>query len=120
MPTNRRIIDRPRRPSFTAEALALFAELEAVPAHLRRTDEFKDKDRELARMLGLGGEWLCSVASVTDRRRPRPPPRRPAEDDQDRVYRVRLALLEAVADKKAAPVGADAAVTGKGVLGKPL
>jgi hypothetical protein len=95
MPTKRRVLDRPRRPSFTAEALALFVELEAVPPRRRHTDEFQAKDRELARMLGLGSEWLCSVASVTDRWRPRSPPRRPAEHDQHRVYAVRRELLEA-------------------------
>jgi hypothetical protein len=84
-----------RRPSFSAEALALFVELEAVPLRRRHSQEFRERDRALARMLGLGGEWLCSVASVTDRERPRSPPTRPAEHDAHRVYAVRQALLEA-------------------------
>ena len=45
--------------------LALFAELDRVPLRDRETDEFKKRDRELARLLGLSGPWFCSVASVT-------------------------------------------------------
>ena len=44
--------------------LALFMELNAVPKRRRESQSFKD--RELARRLGLGGEWLCDVTSVTD------------------------------------------------------
>ena len=46
--------------------LALFMELNAVPKRRRESQSFKDRDRELARRLGLGGEWLCDVTSVTD------------------------------------------------------
>ena len=99
MPTKRTIINRPRRPSFSDEALALFAELERVPTRDRKSDEFKAKDHQLARLLGLESEWFCSVASVTD---PRRPPRRPsmlADHDHLRVYAVREVLLEAAKKK---------------------
>jgi hypothetical protein len=45
----------------------LFVSLERVPPLARRTDEFKDRDRALAAMLGLEVELICSVASVLDR-----------------------------------------------------
>jgi hypothetical protein len=41
-----------RHPTFSAEALALFVELER-----KRTRAFSDGSRELARMLGLTSEW---------------------------------------------------------------
>jgi hypothetical protein len=43
-----------RSPSFSAEALALFLELERTPKGSQR---FKDGSRELARMLGLIDQW---------------------------------------------------------------
>jgi hypothetical protein len=72
----------------------LFCQLDAVPLRNRENNEFRDRDRELARMLGLEDEWLFSVVSVTDRRRPVPSPR-PAEHDRVRVYAVRFELLAA-------------------------
>ena len=77
----------------------MFAELERVPTRDRKSDEFKAKDHQLARLLGLESEWFCSVASVTD---PRRPPRRPsmlADHDHLRVYAVREVLLEAAKKK---------------------
>ena len=59
MPTKRTPLDRRRKPLIDAETLALFTRLEAVPMRQRKTQAFKDKDRELARRLGLGDEWLC-------------------------------------------------------------
>jgi hypothetical protein len=66
MSTNRTPINRTRTPIIDAETLALFVELNAVPKGRRDTDTFKQRDRELARRLDLGGEWLCDVCSVTD------------------------------------------------------
>jgi len=48
MPTKRAILARPRRVSFTPEMLALFAELEAVPA--RERAEWIGKSKQLARL----------------------------------------------------------------------
>jgi hypothetical protein len=66
MSTNRTPINRTRTPIIDAETLALFVELDAVPKRRRDTDTFKQRDRELARRLDLGGEWMCDVCSVTD------------------------------------------------------
>jgi hypothetical protein len=90
-----------RKPVFH-EALALFAELNAVPLRSRSGDAFKAKDRRLARMLGLGGQWLCSGASVTDGRRLRSAGMTgPTYADHQRVRAVREALLQAVAEETA-------------------
>jgi hypothetical protein len=97
MPAKRRIINRPRRATFTPEVLEIFRTLEATPPRDRKGDEFKRRDRELARLLGIEHEWFCSVASVTDRARPNPLPTRPAEHDRVKVYAVRRALLAASA-----------------------
>ena len=66
MPSNRTPLNRQRSPIMDAETLALFVELESTPKRRRDSQKFKDRDRELARRLGLGGEWLCDVTSVTD------------------------------------------------------
>jgi hypothetical protein len=103
MPAKRRIINRPRRAAFTLEVIELFRTLEATPPRDRKGDEFKRRDRHLARLLGIEHEWFCSIASVTSRERPNPLPRRPAEEDRIKVYAVRLELLAASA---AAPTAA--------------
>jgi hypothetical protein len=110
MPAKRRIIDRPRRATFTPEVLQSFIALERTPMCDRRSDAFKDKDRELARRLGLEMEFICDCRSVLDRA---PPFARatPVHDGQHRVHAVRLALLAAIANK-AAPVPADRRVAG--------
>lgn len=64
--TNRTPIKRTRTPIIDAETLALFVELNAVPKRRRDSQTFKDRDRQLARRLDLGGEWMCDVTSVTD------------------------------------------------------
>ena len=64
--SKRSVIDRPRTPRIDSETLALFMELNAVPKRRRESQSFKDRDREPARRLGLGGEWMCDVCSVTD------------------------------------------------------
>jgi hypothetical protein len=69
MPTKRTVLDRQRTPQIDAETLRMFVELESVPMRRRKSQSFKDRDRALARRLGLGGEWLCDVCSVTDPRR---------------------------------------------------
>jgi hypothetical protein len=66
MPSNRTPINRARTPPINSETLVLFVELNAVPKRRRDTDTFKQRDRELARRLDLGGEWMCDVCSVTD------------------------------------------------------
>jgi hypothetical protein len=66
MTTNRTPINRTRTPAIDPETLALFIELENVPKRRRGATTFKERDRALARRLGLGGEWMCDVCSVTD------------------------------------------------------
>jgi hypothetical protein len=79
------------RPQFSAEALALFVELEDMP----RTDEFKIKGARLAELLGLTDEWwTCN--HVHDRStEPCYPPGYPAREDWFRVHDVRRMLLAA-------------------------
>jgi hypothetical protein len=66
MSTNRTPLNRVGSPPIDAETLALFVELNAVPKRRRGSQTFKDRDRQLARRLDLGGEWMCEVTSVTD------------------------------------------------------
>jgi hypothetical protein len=81
-----------RRRSFSAEALALFIELERTPQHSRK---FKDGSRELARLLGLTAEWW-TMNHVNDRSRaPCHPPGYIAREDWIKVRAVREALLAA-------------------------
>jgi hypothetical protein len=81
-----------RRPSFSAEALALFVELERTPKGSQR---FKDGSRDLARMLGLIDEWW-SGQHVSDRsREPCHPPWCVAFDDWHTCRDVRRQLLAA-------------------------
>jgi hypothetical protein len=110
LPTKRRTLARSRRATFTPEVLTLFAELNAVPARDRGKDEFKKRDRELARLLGLGGQWLCSVASVTDGRPLRPASMTPSTyADHVKVRVVRERLIAAIGEKTAPAVaGTDA------------
>jgi hypothetical protein len=87
-----------RRHSFSAEAIALFIELEAVPVRRRKLEEFRDRERELAGLLGLGAEFFLSCCSVLDRERtPCWPPWCAAHADWHRVRAVREQLLEAAA-----------------------
>ena len=65
MPVKARVA-KDRRPSFSPDALALFAELEHTPARRRHTREFMDREHELARRLHLVDEWWGGN-SVTDR-----------------------------------------------------
>jgi hypothetical protein len=58
MPVKIRVA-KERRQSFSPEILALFAELEAVPAR-RRDEAWQSQSRRLAEMLGVETEWFCS------------------------------------------------------------
>ena len=96
MPTNRRPISRPHRPSFSPEALALFAELERVPARARHSQDFKDKSHELARRLHLVDEFWGGN-DVTDRStEPCWPPWCVSHGDWHRCRAIRRALLQTV------------------------
>jgi hypothetical protein len=93
MPTKRTVINRQRTPPIDAETVKLFAELEAVPPRRRKSDEFKARDRELHRRLGLGGEWLCAVVSVLDRGPHYYLPESPHHEGAERVRAMRERLL---------------------------
>src|SRR5262245_66172266 len=86
-----------RRPSFSAEVLNLFAELEGTPTprHWRKTQEFMRKSQRLASLLGLSDEWwmMLRVENADD---PRPRPTLAAHAWWPRVQTVRAALLEAL------------------------
>jgi hypothetical protein len=99
VPTNRRIIDRPRRSGLGAEAVALFIELNAIQDRRRHENlNLRAKEQALHEMLGLWTEWRCSCCSVLDRdRAPCWPANMPAHHDWHRVRAVREQLLQAVA-----------------------
>jgi len=103
MPTNRTPIERIRqRQVITAEAIALFAELEAVPQGQRASKAFKDGQHELMRKLGLVSEFW-TMNSVLDRsKRPPWPDHLVAYKDWYRCRGIREQLLEAVARLQAA------------------
>jgi hypothetical protein len=87
-----------RRPTFTPEIVALFAELEAVPAHERERPEFVAKSKELAALLDLSSEWW-TTNHVHDRSaEPCWPEHCVAYEDWFKVRAVREALLDAVRD----------------------
>jgi hypothetical protein len=99
MPVKLRVA-KERRPLFSAEALVLFVELERMPRHSRDSQEFKDKSKRLAGLLGLTSEWW-TINHVHDRSRaPRHPPWCVAYTDWHRVRRVREALLAAGAEAR--------------------
>jgi hypothetical protein len=90
-----------RRPSFSAEALDLFEELERMRS--QRSETFRDKSLRLARMLGLETEWWCSITHVSERG---PGPVHPegylARDAWFRCRAVRIQLLQAVWERRTA------------------
>jgi hypothetical protein len=88
-----------RRPSFSAEALALFAELERTPQGSRR---FQEGSRELARLLDLVNEFW--TGNHVNDRSPTPchPPDYIAFRDWHTCRRVRQALLAAASPGKPA------------------
>jgi hypothetical protein len=95
MPTNRRPIERPRRRQvLTAEAIALFAELENTPRRRRGSKAFKDREHELARMLNLVPEWWATCSVLDDSKRLCWPSHLQAYQDWHTVRSVREALLE--------------------------
>jgi hypothetical protein len=100
MPSNRTTIQRPQRAQISAEALALFLELEHLP---QDSERFKDGSRRLARLLGLtrefwGGNFVNDKSS-----RPCWPPSLVAHDNWFRVRAVRNALLAAAGLEGASP-----------------
>jgi hypothetical protein len=73
----------------------LFAELENTPARQRKSEEFKAKDRELARRLDLTTEWWM-MCNVLDRAtKPCHPPWCSAHAGFFKCREVRLPLLDA-------------------------
>ena len=65
MPVKARVA-KGRHPTFSAETIALFVELDAAPARGRHSQAFKAKERELARQLDLASEYW-TINSVLDR-----------------------------------------------------
>lgn len=93
MPVKLRVA-KERRPSFSPEALALFAELERVPAHRRHSREFKDKEHELARRLHLIDEFWSGNGVTNKSSGPCHPQGNIARQDWFRCRAIRLALLQ--------------------------
>jgi len=88
-------IAKERRPAFSREVLVLFAKLEAVPARRRRTQEFKDGEHQLARLLNLTDEFW-TINSVLDRGQPCHPAGYIANVHWARCRVMREQLLEAL------------------------
>jgi hypothetical protein len=93
MPTKRTPLERRRLPILDDETLTLFVTLETTPPRERRSDKFKQRERELHERLGLAHEWFCSVCSVLDARSEHHRPGSLQVGDFKRMREVRLALL---------------------------
>jgi hypothetical protein len=83
-----------RRPSFAPGVLELFAELERTPLPRRRTQDFTNRSKRLAALLGLTDEWWA-MQHVEDRGKFRPPASLVAHHYWLTVQRVRRELLAA-------------------------
>jgi hypothetical protein len=81
------------RAQFRREALELFVELEGMRGQHRQ--EFKDKSKRLARLLGLTREFWGGNSVLDRDRRPCWPPSLVAHHDWYRVREVREQLLAA-------------------------
>ena len=82
-----------RNRPFSNQALILFAELERMPRRNRNAQLFKDKERELARMLNLVSEWWTCNSVLDNSDAPCWPPHLVAHADWHRVRAVRKELL---------------------------
>ena len=99
MPAKRTIIDRRQRATIDAETIAMFVALERTPARLRRSPEFKAREKELHRRLGLAGEYFPLMQTVLDRAKgPCHPPEYAAHEAWHLVHAVRLQLLGAAGE----------------------
>jgi hypothetical protein len=83
-----------RRPQFGAEVLQLFLALETTPPRRRKSQTFKDGERELARRLGLVSEWWTGNSVVDRGPKPCRPPGYIAQD-WHRCRAIREQLLAA-------------------------
>jgi hypothetical protein len=93
-----------RRPQFSAEVVALFAELEGIR---QGSKAFEDGSHELARRLNLVGEWWRGSHVLDRSPGPCHPPDCVAYEDWFHVRRVRKALLAAVAEQEKAPAAGE-------------
>jgi hypothetical protein len=97
MSTNRSFVHRPHRvglrPRFSAEAIALFTELEATKR--RDTEDYQGKSEKLAVLLGLASEWLTGCVVTEANLRPLHPAGYIRNVDVVTVRQVRQQLLEA-------------------------
>jgi hypothetical protein len=84
-----------RNRPFSNQTLTLFAELERTPRRNRNAQVFKDKERELARMLNLVSEWWTGNSVLDDSSAPVHPEGYVARADWHRVRQIREALLAA-------------------------
>jgi hypothetical protein len=99
--TKRHPIQRARQPSFTVEALRLFAELEATPQRQRGSKAFKDREHQLMRLLDLIPEFwtMCSVLDRSEG--PCHPPDYVRNEHWYKVRAIREQLLAAVSEHAA-------------------
>jgi len=91
MPVKSRIA-KGRRPSFSAEALALFVKLEGM---CQRGQDFEESSHQLARMLGLTAEWWTGNSVLDRSEGPCHPPWCVAHEDWHVCRAVREQLLAA-------------------------
>jgi hypothetical protein len=98
MATNRAAISRSHRHLIRPEVIALFRELERVPMRQRGTDEFRERDRTLARKLGLTASWWGGNTVLDRSKGPCWPPWLCAHEDWYVVRRIREQLLAARID----------------------
>jgi hypothetical protein len=81
---------------FPPQALELFIEIENTPQHERGARVYNDKERALARLLGLVPEWWGGNSVCDDADKPPWPPHLAAYQDWHKVRAVRKALLEMI------------------------
>ena len=91
-----------RPPMFPPQALELFIEIEATPQHKRGPKVYNDRERELARLLGLTAEWWNGNSVCDDSDAPCWPPHLTAYQNWFRVRAVREQLLAAAEKMQAA------------------
>jgi hypothetical protein len=99
--TRRTPIGRSRHPSFTAEAIRLFAALENTPRNRRSSQAFKENERELARLLSLTSEWWSGNNVLDDADAPCWPDHLQAHKDWYRLRAIRKQLLAAISERAA-------------------
>jgi hypothetical protein len=82
-----------RRYGLSPEALSLFAELEATPLQCQYREDYREREHELARLMGLVSEFWTGNSVLDRSAGPCHPPEYIAHEDWHRCRAVREQLL---------------------------